>query len=183
MTFVPPEQFNLAAWVLGARIAEGRGERVALHLPDRSLTYREVQRLADRFANVLVGLGVRPEERVFVALPDGAEWVGALFGILQAGGVAVPVNPELPPTAAEWALLALVGAASIAAQLAMTYAYRWVTNLQAGALAQVTVVVTMALGVLFLGDTFGPSQLVGALLALAGIVGVVWLQSAPRAVE
>jgi benzoate-CoA ligase family protein len=99
MTFVPPEQFNLAAWLLGARIAEGRGERVALRLPDRSLTYREVQRLADRFANVLVGLGVRPEERVFVALPDGAEWVGALFGILQAGGVAVPVNPELPPTA------------------------------------------------------------------------------------
>jgi drug/metabolite transporter (DMT)-like permease len=111
----------------------------------------------------------------------------AIYGSFTLFGLVVTAPFALAdfrwPTAAEWALLALVGAASIAAQLAMTYAYRWVTNLQAGALAQVTVVVTMALGVLFLGDTFGPSQLVGALLALAGIVGVVWLQSAPRAVE
>ena len=99
MTFVAPEQFNLAEWLLDARVAEGRGERVALRLPDRSLTYREVQALSCRFANVLAGLGVRPEERVFLALPDGAEWVGALFGILRAGAVAVPVNPELSPAA------------------------------------------------------------------------------------
>jgi drug/metabolite transporter (DMT)-like permease len=65
----------------------------------------------------------------------------------------------------------------------MTYAYRWVTNLQAGAIAQLTVVVTMGLGVVVLGDSFGPLQVLGAALALAGIVGVVWLQSAPRAVE
>ena len=30
---------------------------------------------------------------------------------------------------------------------------------------------------------FGAVQVLGAALALAGIVGVVWLQSAPRAVE
>lgn len=99
MTFVAPEQFNLAEWLLDARVAEGRGGRVALRLPDRTLTYGEVQALSFRFANVLAGLGVRPEERVFLALPDGAEWVGALFGILRAGAVAVPVNPELSPAA------------------------------------------------------------------------------------
>ena len=87
------------------------------------------------------------------------------------------------PTATEWFLLALVGASSIVAQLTMTYAYRWLTNLEAGVFAQLTVVITMALGVVVLGDSFGPSQLAGAALALAGIVGVVWLQSAPRAVE
>ncbi len=87
------------------------------------------------------------------------------------------------PTATEWLLLALVGASSIVAQLTMTYAYRWVTNLQAGAIAQLTVVVTMGLGVVVLGDSFGPLQVLGAALALGGIVGVVWLQSAPRAVE
>ncbi len=90
----------------------------------------------------------------------------AIYGSFTLFGLVVTAPFALAdfrwPTAAEWALLALVGAASIAAQLAMTYAYRWVTNLQAGALAQLTVVVTMALGVLFLGDSFGPSQLVGA---------------------
>jgi len=99
MTFVAPEEFNLAEWLLDARVAEGRGGRAALRLPDRVLTYREVQALSCRFANVLAGLGVRPEERVFLALPDGAEWVGALFGILRCGAVAVPVNPELSPAA------------------------------------------------------------------------------------
>lgn len=95
MTFVAPEEFNLASWLLDERVAEGRGERVALRLPDRDLTYREVQRLADRFANVLAGLGLRHEERVFLALPDGAEFVGALFGTLKNGAVVVMLNPEL----------------------------------------------------------------------------------------
>jgi len=94
-TFVPPEEFNLADWLLDARVREGRGERIALRLPDRELSYRATQALADRFASVLQGLGLRPEERVFVALPDGAELVGALFGILKAGGAAALINPAL----------------------------------------------------------------------------------------
>src|SRR5690606_27117486 len=92
---VAPEEFNLASWLLDDRVAEGRGERVALRLPHRELTYREVQRLADRFASVLAGLGLRREERVFLALPDGAELVGALFGTLKNGAVVVMLNPEL----------------------------------------------------------------------------------------
>ena len=79
MTFVPPERFNLADWLLDARVAEGRGERVALRTPEGTFTYREMLGLADRFATVVAGLGVRPEERVLLALPDGAEYVGALF--------------------------------------------------------------------------------------------------------
>jgi benzoate-CoA ligase family protein len=95
MIFVPPEDLNLADWLVDARVREGRGERVALRLPGRELTYREVQRLAHRFANVLAGLGLRPEERVLLALPDGAEFVGALFGALAAGASVVMLNPEL----------------------------------------------------------------------------------------
>lgn len=95
MTFIAPEEFNLAEWLLDARVAEGRGDRVALRLPGETFTYRQLLGLADRFATVLAGLGVRPEERLLLALPDGAEWVGALFGTLKAGAVAVPVNPEL----------------------------------------------------------------------------------------
>jgi benzoate-CoA ligase family protein len=99
MTFVPPEEFNLADWLLDDRIAEGHGDRVALRLPGGTRTYREVRALAHRFANVLVGLGLRPEERVLLALPDGPELVAALFGVLQAGAAAVPVNPALAPEA------------------------------------------------------------------------------------
>ncbi len=99
MAFEVPTEFNLAGWLLDARVAGGQGERVALRLPDRELTYRDVQRLADRYANVLVGLGLRREERVLLALPDGADLVGALFGVLKAGSVAVLLNPDQAPEA------------------------------------------------------------------------------------
>lgn len=87
------------------------------------------------------------------------------------------------PTRGEWPLLAVVGLASISAQLAMTYAYRWLTNLQAGVFAQLTVVCAMTLGVIVLDEPFGAWKLAGSALALAGILGVVWLGSPPRAVE
>ncbi|HYG64129.1 MAG TPA: DMT family transporter [Thermoanaerobaculia bacterium] len=86
-------------------------------------------------------------------------------------------------TSREWLLLAAVGAFSIVAQLLMTYAYRWVTNLQAGVVNQLTVVLSLLLGVVFLGDRLAPVQIVGSLLTLAGVVGVVAVQSTPRAVE
>jgi benzoate-CoA ligase family protein len=95
MNLDPPEELNLADWLVDARVREGRGARVALRLPDRELTYRDVQRLAHRHANVLAGLGLRPEERVLLALPDGAEFVGALFGALAAGAAVVMLNPDL----------------------------------------------------------------------------------------
>ena len=80
------------------------------------LTYREVQALANRYANVLGSAGVAPEQRVIIALPDGPDFVAALFGILKIGAVVVMVNPELKPDAIEYffeysrAVVALVAA-------------------------------------------------------------------------
>jgi drug/metabolite transporter (DMT)-like permease len=87
------------------------------------------------------------------------------------------------PDAREWALLAVVGLASVAAQLLMTHAYRWVDNLQAGVILQLNVLATMAMGAAFLAERQAPSQLAGAALALAGVIGVIVLQRPPRAIE
>ncbi len=95
MSFDPPESFNLADYLLDARVREGRGDRTALVCGERRSTYREVQALAHRFGHVLRRLGVEPEQRVIVALPDGPEFVGALFGTLKIGAVVVMVNPQL----------------------------------------------------------------------------------------
>ncbi|MDH3746202.1 MAG: benzoate-CoA ligase family protein [Acidobacteriota bacterium] len=95
MSFEPPATFNIADYFLHRRIAEGLGDRVALRLDSGDLTYAEVQTLATAFSRCLQSLGVEPEDRVLVALPDGAEFVGALFGILQIGAVVVMVNPTL----------------------------------------------------------------------------------------
>lgn len=104
-----------------------------------------------------------------------------LFGLLAAAPFGL--SGFRAPTISQWLLLGVVGLMSVIAQLLMTYSYRWVTNLQAGVIAQLTVVLTLFFGVAFLGDRLSPLQIFGCLLALSGVVGVVWLQSPPRAVE
>jgi benzoate-CoA ligase family protein len=89
------ERLNIADVFLDARVRECRGERTALHTDAGPLTYAEVQALANRFGRVLAAVGVEPESRVMVALPDWAEFVGALFGTLKLGAVVVMVNPGL----------------------------------------------------------------------------------------
>ncbi len=91
--FEASEPFNIADYYLGQRLREGRGDRVALRIDDDRLTYRQVAALANRFAVELKEHGVRPDDRVMIALPDGPEFVAALFGTLQIGAVVVMVNP------------------------------------------------------------------------------------------
>ena len=41
-------------------------------------------------------LGVRPEERVMIMLPDGPGFAEAFAGAIEQGAVPLPVNPLLP---------------------------------------------------------------------------------------
>ncbi|MDE2662003.1 MAG: benzoate-CoA ligase family protein [Gemmatimonadota bacterium] len=93
--FDPPERFNIAEYFLGDRIREGRGGRRALLTDGGEVTYAEVDALANRYGHLLRSAGVRPEERVLIALPDGPDFVGALFGTLRIGAVGVMLNPFL----------------------------------------------------------------------------------------
>ncbi|HET9983417.1 MAG TPA: benzoate-CoA ligase family protein, partial [Longimicrobiales bacterium] len=95
LPFEPPETFNIADWFLDARVREGKGGRTALRTDRGEWTFAEVQALANRFGNLLRDAGVEPEQRVIIALPDGPEFVGALFGVLKIGAVVVMVNPHL----------------------------------------------------------------------------------------
>jgi len=103
----------------------------------------------------------------------------SLFGLLATAPFGVAVFQ--PPSAREWVFLAVVGASSVAAQLLMTYAYRWVTNLQAGATLQLTVVLALVFGALFLGDELTRRQLSGCALTIVGVVSVIRLYAPPRA--
>jgi benzoate-CoA ligase family protein len=100
-------------------VREGRGDRTALLTDAGRLSYRQVQGLSNRYANVLSSAGVAPEQRVIIALPDGPDYVAALFGVLKIGAVVVMVNPELKPDAIEYffdysrATVALVAAARV----------------------------------------------------------------------
>jgi benzoate-CoA ligase family protein len=121
MELPPPERLNVSEYFLGARIEEGLEGRRALLTDDGALTYGDVQVLANRYGGVLRAAGIRPEERVLIALADGPDFVGAFFGTLRMGGVVVMVNPELGAEQVRYlyeytgARAALVGAESTAA--------------------------------------------------------------------
>jgi benzoate-CoA ligase family protein len=102
VTLEDPARLNISDFFLDARVREGRGDRTALITDAGRLSYREVQALANRYANLLSLAGVTPEQRVIIALPDGPDYVGALFGILKIGAVVVMVNPELKPDAIQY---------------------------------------------------------------------------------
>ena len=93
-----PERLNIADRFLDARVREGHGERPALLTDAGTFTYRNVQSLAERWGRLLAAAGVCCEQRVLIALPDGPDFVGALFGTLKLGAVVVMVNPALPAT-------------------------------------------------------------------------------------
>lgn len=104
MSFQPPETFNIARYFLDARVEEGRGDRRALATDEADVTYREVRTLANRFGHLLREEGIQPEQRVIVSLPDGADFVGALFGALKIGAAGVMVNPSLDADAVRYFL-------------------------------------------------------------------------------
>ena len=68
----------------------------ALVFEDQSLSYAELNTHANRLAHYLIGLGVKPETRVGIAMERSIEMVVGLLAILKAGGAYVPLDPDYP---------------------------------------------------------------------------------------
>ncbi|HEV7665371.1 MAG TPA: long-chain fatty acid--CoA ligase [Chloroflexota bacterium] len=68
-------------------------QRAAIRFFGRSISYRELEALANRFANALIALGVQPGDRVALLMPNCPQMVLAYYGALRAGAVLVPTSP------------------------------------------------------------------------------------------
>jgi benzoate-CoA ligase family protein len=91
------ERFNVTSYFLDRNLDEGRGGRTALCCGDLRYSFADLARLSNRVGHVLTGLGVRPEERVLLALSDGPEFVATWYAVLKVGAVAAEVYTFLPP--------------------------------------------------------------------------------------
>ena len=58
----------------------------------REMTWREFDEKANRFAHLLLSKGLRRGEKVGILLMNCLEWLPVYFGVLKAGGIAVPLN-------------------------------------------------------------------------------------------
>ncbi len=77
--------------------ARGSPDREALVDGAARLTYAEVETLSNRLGHALQEMGVRRGDRVATFFRKSIDEVIAVFGILKAGAVFVPVNPLLLP--------------------------------------------------------------------------------------
>jgi len=82
-------------FLLRGRLDEGLGDATALLLDDRAVSYAEVDEAASALGVILGDLGVGPQDRVLIVLPDALPYVAALFGIFRLGAVAIMLNPGL----------------------------------------------------------------------------------------
>ncbi|MBI3634933.1 MAG: benzoate-CoA ligase family protein [Candidatus Rokubacteria bacterium] len=119
---IPTGPFNAATFFVDRHVQEGRGARPAFRHEGRVLSWAHVTDLVDRGAAALAAMGVKPGERVLIALPDSPAFVAAFWGAVKLGAVAVPVNTVM--TADEYAFLledsdatAVVAAPEVAARI------------------------------------------------------------------
>ena len=89
--------FNLTTWFVDRHLEEGRGERTALVCGEENVSYAELAALINRTGHVLRDLGVRQEERVLLALSDGAEFVATWYAAQKIGAVTAEIYTFLPP--------------------------------------------------------------------------------------
>ncbi|MET9892645.1 long-chain fatty acid--CoA ligase [Streptomyces sp. NPDC006465] len=97
----------MATLSLAAILAENarrRPTKTALVEGDLRLTFAEVWRSVLAQAGALVGLGVRPGDRVALMAPNTAEFPHAYYAIAAAGGVVVPVHLLLSASEVEHVL-------------------------------------------------------------------------------
>ncbi|NOZ50840.1 MAG: alpha/beta fold hydrolase [Chloroflexi bacterium] len=69
-------------------------KRTATIFYGAKLNYQQLWQRTNQFANVLHGMGVRPGDRVIIALPNMPQLVIAYYATLKIGGVVVMPNPD-----------------------------------------------------------------------------------------
>jgi long-chain acyl-CoA synthetase len=76
-----------------ARTARELPDKTALIFVDSKITYRQLNDMANRFANALIDMGVKPGDRVAMLMPNMPQLVAAVYGAWRAGAVVVMNNP------------------------------------------------------------------------------------------
>src|SRR5439155_9927301 len=75
-------------------VAREVGDKPALVMGERTVTFREVDQLSDQLAVALAKRGVQPGDRVTIFMPNCIEFVIAFYGTIKVGGVVNPINAQ-----------------------------------------------------------------------------------------
>lgn len=79
-----------------ASLADTQGDRLALTFEGDTVTYSQLDRMANQFGRHLTALGVVNGDFVTVASPNGPEFIVAVAGCWKIGATPQPVSARLP---------------------------------------------------------------------------------------
>jgi acetyl-CoA synthetase len=99
---LPSGGLNIGFEALDRPVREGRGAHLALHWlgtegAQRRITYDELRRQANRFAQAITRLGLQRGDRLFVLAPRLPELYAAVLGAFKAGVVVSPLFSAFGP--------------------------------------------------------------------------------------
>jgi 2-aminobenzoate-CoA ligase len=89
-----PEEFNFTEELLERRLEFTR-DRVAILYLDEQITYGEIAKRVNKFANVLQNLGIGHGDVVMLRIPDCPEFVVCSLAVHKVGAVWLPTVPLL----------------------------------------------------------------------------------------
>ena len=84
-----PERFE--------KIVRKYSDQLAIKSDDQSLTYDELNRVANRIAHAILSKQGKQDEPVALLLGKGVALTAAIFGVLKTGKIYVLLNPAFPP--------------------------------------------------------------------------------------
>jgi 2-aminobenzoate-CoA ligase len=91
-----PARLNCVGPFLDRWVEQGSGDEPCIFSPEVNYTYRELQQLVNRIANVLVGkLGLVTGGRVLLRSANNPMMVATYLAVLKAGGIVVATMPLL----------------------------------------------------------------------------------------
>ena len=79
-----------------AHFAEATPQHPALSFNGEEMSYRELDAASSQLANRLIADGLRAHDRVGIFMRKSLDLGVAIYGILKAGGVFVPLDPFMP---------------------------------------------------------------------------------------
>ncbi len=75
---------------------EQHGERIAIVWGNEEISYQELNKQASKVAKKIVNRNVKYGEKVAILLDHGPLQIVSILGVLKAGCVYVPINPDYP---------------------------------------------------------------------------------------
>lgn len=73
-----------------------QNDAVAVKFADQTLTYRQLHESSNRLAALLIDKGVNKGDKVAFAMDRSAGLLVVILGIMKAGGVYIPLDPQFP---------------------------------------------------------------------------------------